>query len=107
MNNVMVKVKSSLFMPCRRMEWRYSSAHFSLGNGGKWSASRPGLCTPRTSLRYPLNRRMSGSQSQSGRFGDDIDVLPQLGIEQNPERPARSLVTIPSTHSRLYRGILW
>jgi hypothetical protein len=35
---------------------------------GEWSASRPGRFTPRgNSPRYPLDRRLGGTQSRSGR----------------------------------------
>jgi hypothetical protein len=55
-------------------EWRYNSTHFftSALHGSEWSASRPGLFTP----RYPLDWRLGGPQSCSlevkrpGREGD-------------------------------------
>jgi hypothetical protein len=40
--------------------------------GGKWSASRIGRFTPRgNSPRYPLDRRLGGPQSRSGRRGEE------------------------------------
>jgi hypothetical protein len=38
--------------------------------GGEWSVSRPGRFTPTESLRYPLDRRLSGPQSRSGHHGE-------------------------------------
>jgi hypothetical protein len=45
--------------------------------------------------QYPLQRRLSGPQSQSERFGKKKDLLSLLGI-QLPVRLACSLVTIPN-----------
>jgi hypothetical protein len=56
-------------------EWRYSSTQFltSALEGSEWSASRPGRFTPQgKSPRYPLDRRLDGPQSRSGR-----DVIPE------------------------------
>jgi hypothetical protein len=39
---------------------------------------------------YPLDRRLGGSQSRSGRGGEEKNSEPPPGIEpQNPDRPAR------------------
>jgi hypothetical protein len=50
--------------------------------GGEWSASRPCRVTlfPRKRAPwYSLDRRLSGSQSQSGRYGESL-----LGLELRP-----------------------
>jgi hypothetical protein len=40
--------------------------------GGEWSTSRPGRFTPRgKSPLYPLDRRLGGPHSRSGRFGEE------------------------------------
>jgi hypothetical protein len=55
------------------------------------------------SLRYPLDRRLGGPQSRSGHGGEKRNSQPPPEIEpQNPDRPARSLVTIPTELSRLF-----
>jgi hypothetical protein len=41
--------------------------------------------------RYPLNKRLGGPQSRSGRFGEEILVPARI---LTPARPPRSLVTI-------------
>lgn len=43
-------------------------------DGGKWSASHPGCLTHRKEQQYPLNRRLSGSQSQSSDLGEGRDL---------------------------------
>jgi hypothetical protein len=43
------------------------------------------------SPRYPLDRRLGGPQSRSGRGGEEKNSQPPQGIElQNPDRPAHS-----------------
>jgi hypothetical protein len=75
-----------------------------------WVAS----LTPRLLyLRCPLDRRLGGPQSQSGRGGGEEKKHPTPCWEQNPGSPAPSLVTIltelprfPSNkHKRDY--VLW
>jgi hypothetical protein len=52
---------------------------------------------------YPLDRRLGGPQSRSGRGGEEKNSQPPPGIEpSNPDRPARSLVAIPTELSRLF-----
>jgi hypothetical protein len=42
---------------------------------------------------YPLDRRLGGPQSRSGRGGEEKNSQPPPGIEpQNPDRPARGTV---------------
>jgi hypothetical protein len=51
---------------------------------------------------YPLDRSLDGSQIRSGRGGEEKNSQPPPGIEPyNPDRPVRSLVTIPTELSRL------
>jgi hypothetical protein len=59
-------------------------------DGGEWSASRPGRFTPRgKSARYQFNRRLGGTQSQSGRRGEEkLLTLPGLEL-RTLGRPAR------------------
>jgi hypothetical protein len=45
--------------------------------GGEWSASRPCRFTPEERApRYPLDRRLAGLQSRSGRYGEEKNVAP-------------------------------
>jgi hypothetical protein len=47
--------------------------------GGQWSASRPGRFTRGGKRpRYPLDRRLGGPQSRSGRFGEE-NILDTIG----------------------------
>jgi hypothetical protein len=49
------------------------------------------------SSRYPLHRRLGGPESRSGCYGEEKNLLPPTGIEpQFPDRPAGSLVTVPT-----------
>jgi hypothetical protein len=75
-------------------EWRYSSTH-SLTSalvGGEWSASRSGRFTLQgKSPLYPLDRRLGGPQSRTGRGGEEKNSQIPPGIEPwNPDHPARS-----------------
>jgi hypothetical protein len=85
-----VKVKLSLCFklsttPWRRIgEWRYSSTHSltSALDGGECSASRPGRLYPRGKRPwYPLDRRLGGPQSRSGRGGEEKNSQLLLGLE--------------------------
>jgi hypothetical protein len=52
--------------------------------GGEWSASRPGRFTPGgNNPRYPLDRRLGGPQSRSGRRRE-MKVSPLSGPELRP-----------------------
>jgi hypothetical protein len=65
-------------------EWRYNSTHSltSVLDGGEWSASRPGRFTPRgKSPWYPLDRRLGGPQTRSGRSGEEKNSQTPPGIE--------------------------
>jgi hypothetical protein len=60
-------------------EWRYSSTHSltSAVDRGKGSDSRPGCFTPKgKSPCYPLNRRLGGPLSRSGRGGEEKNSQP-------------------------------
>jgi len=51
---------------------------FSALHGGQWSASCHGhFTTNERSLKYPVNKRLDGSQTQSGCFGEENYILPQ------------------------------
>jgi hypothetical protein len=50
-------------------------------DGGEWSTSHPGRFNPINELRYPFNRRMGGSQSRSGRFREQKNILFLPGFE--------------------------
>jgi len=67
---------------------------------GEWSASRPGLIPGGKSSPYPLDRRLNGAQSQSGRGGEG-EKNPCPYREPNTALPYRSLVTILAELSRL------
>jgi hypothetical protein len=53
------------------------------------------------SPRYPLDRRLGGPQSRSGRGGEEKDV--PSSAEHQPGRPSHILVTI-LTELRLHRN---
>jgi hypothetical protein len=99
------KVKLSRYTPWG--ERMYSSYSFltSALDGGEWSASasRPGRALPPgKEPRYPLDRRLGGPQSRSGRRGEKKN-LPLSGIEpRSPDRPARS----QTLYCLRYRGSL-
>jgi hypothetical protein len=64
--------------------WRDNAAHSltSALDGGKWSVSRPGRFTSQgKSPWYPLDRRLDGPQSRSGRGGEEKNSQPPPGIE--------------------------
>jgi hypothetical protein len=66
----------------------------------------PAALSPKKNHWYPLDRRFGGVQSRSGRGGEEKNSQPPPGIELlNPDRPARSLVTIPTKLSRLIMDI--
>jgi hypothetical protein len=49
-------------------------------DGGQLTSS-PGHITPEKEEWYPLNRRVSGPQRRSGRFGEEENNLPLRGFE--------------------------
>jgi hypothetical protein len=44
-------------------------------DGSVWSTICPGRFIPKKQRRYPLNRRLGGPQSRSGRFGENKNLL--------------------------------
>jgi hypothetical protein len=71
--------------------WGSEDTHFSLPRYymevSEWSASRPGQVK---SPRYPLDMRSGGSQSRSGRRGEQ-KILDRTGTRTRPlVRPARN-----------------
>jgi hypothetical protein len=60
---------------------KFGSSNSAL-DGGEWSASRPGRFIPKEKARwYPLDRRLGGSQSRSGRGGEEKKSQPTPVIE--------------------------
>jgi hypothetical protein len=58
----------------------------SAPEGGEWSASRLGRFNPRERAPwYPLDRRLGGPQSRSGRGGEEKNSQPRR--ESNPRTP--------------------
>ena len=53
---------------------------------GGWSTPRSGRFSPEEEIRYPLYRRLGGTQSRSGRVRK---ISPTTGI-RSPDRSARS-----------------
>jgi hypothetical protein len=71
-------------------EWRYSSTILYLGT--RWRSvvsftARP-LYLHGRSRRYPLDRRLGGPQSRSGRCGIEKTLFPLPGIEARPSSPS-------------------
>jgi hypothetical protein len=73
----------------------YSSTH-SLTSalvGGEWSASRHGRFTHRKRVPfYPLDRRLGGPQSRSGRSGEEKNSQPLPGLEPPVIQPVANEV---------------
>jgi hypothetical protein len=87
-----VKVKLSHYTPWRRLggeDVYYYSFLTSALNGGEWSASRPSRALPQgKDPRYPLDRRLGGPQSWSGKEARGKNHLLVSGIElPSPGRP--------------------
>jgi hypothetical protein len=65
-------------------EWRFNSTHSltSALDEGELSASHPGRFTPREKVPWhPLDRRLGGPQSRSGRSGEEKNSQPLPGLE--------------------------
>ena len=56
-------------------------------DGGEGSTSRPGQLNHATERRYPLNNRLDGTQSPSGRFGGETNVFSLPGFEHRTIQP--------------------
>jgi hypothetical protein len=69
-------------------------------DGGDWLASRLDHFSTGKEFLCPLDRRLCGPKSRSGRFGDQKNLLSLTRI-QTPGRPARSLVSPSATSFRL------
>jgi hypothetical protein len=99
-------------MPWRhRGKWRYSSNILDLGTRLRWVVSfTPRPHYPRgKSLRYPLDRRLGGGGSRSGRCGLD-KILPLLGNEARPCDPSlyrRSYPGSPIPFRSAFYNKLW
>ena len=55
-------------------DWRYSYSFLIFevdGGGGEWLTSRPGRITPVKEHRYPLKRRLDGTQRRSARLAEE------------------------------------
>jgi hypothetical protein len=50
---------------------KYHAFLTSALDGGEWSVLRPGLFTSGQKTLYPLDRRLGGPQSRSGRCGEE------------------------------------
>jgi hypothetical protein len=57
---------------------------------GWWSTPRPGRLTPGKETRYPLHRRLGGSQGRSGRVRK---ITPPPGIDAQTVQPVASRYT--------------
>jgi hypothetical protein len=74
--------------------------------GGEWSASRPGRFTPGgRAPRYPMDRRLRGAQSRSGRFGEEKILDPTGTRTPTPQSSSTYPVAIPTTLPRLLDDI--
>jgi hypothetical protein len=72
-------------------------------DGDAWSASRSLPLYPQeNSLRHPLHRKLKGTESRSGRYGEQKNLLPLSEMEPRLlDRAVSSLVTISSDVSSL------
>jgi hypothetical protein len=84
-------------------EWGIAPRILDLGTRWRWVVSftpRP-LYLPGKNPLYPLDRRLGGPHSRSGRGGEEKNSQPPPGIEpENPNRPARS----PALYRLSYHG---
>ena len=60
---------------------------------GDWSAPRAGYFIPGKESRYPLYRRLGGSQGRSGRFGEEKISCTRLCSKTEPSTPVASRYT--------------
>jgi hypothetical protein len=83
-------IAACILNPCTRWRWVVTFTPRPFYPQGK-------------SPRCPLDRGLGGPQSRSGHGGEEKNFQPPPGIEpQKPNRPVRSLVTIPTELSRFY-----
>jgi hypothetical protein len=59
------------------------------------STSRSNRFTSRKEPRYPLDKRLGGPQSRCGRFAEQTNLLPLLGLEPRFVQP-RSVDSSPA-----------
>jgi hypothetical protein len=101
-----VKVNVSLdLIKHRGMEMRYDSAILDLGSRWRWVVCFTILPLYSWGMdsRYPLDRRLGGSQSLYGGCGEDKNLFQLPGIKpQFLGRPARNIVAISTELSRLH-----
>jgi hypothetical protein len=57
------------------------------GGTGMWLNSRHGCFTPGKEPHCPLNRGRGGSQSRSGRFGGEKNIVALAGFEPQSSQP--------------------
>jgi hypothetical protein len=64
-------------------EWRYSSTILGLGTRWRWvvSFTLMPLYLGETVPRYPLDKRLGGPQSRSGRCGAEKNIFPVPGMK--------------------------
>jgi hypothetical protein len=76
-------------------------------DGGEWSTSRHCRFSPGGQrLRYPLDRKLVGAQSQSGCYRQQKDILLLPGIEPRlVGRPAHNLVDISNQKKKIDKAI--
>jgi hypothetical protein len=67
----------------------------------------PGHFTPEEESRYPLNRRLGGPQSRSGRFGEEKKFLPLSELVHWPASPwpGRYAVSLTRLLKLFYVGV--
>jgi hypothetical protein len=63
------------------------SSFTSVLERGEWLTSHLGRFSPENEHRYPLNARLGGPQSRSGRFGEEKSILPGPPLERQTARP--------------------
>jgi len=78
----------------RRSSGTYTLSLTSALDGSGWSTPRPGRSTSGKETRYPLYRRLGGTQGRSRRVGK---ILPTTEI-RSPNRPARSKSLYPLSY---------
>ena len=79
---------------------RYSSTHSHPCNGVQWSISRPDRYTPGKKILMPIEQEAGWAQEPIEAFQRREKSLALTDI-RTPDRPTRSLVTIPNTLPRL------
>jgi hypothetical protein len=75
--------------------------------GGEWSASRPGRLPRGERLRYPLDRKLGGPQSLSGRRGEE-KILDYRDPNTSPSvaQPVASRYTDYAIRDDFYKALV-